>query len=211
MKILAVFSFLSFFCFNLVSQENILWGNCLNGDVWIVFDISGSMADQEDTINNSVKLISGRIIESNPNARVGLWSFNDSAKIESELGHHFLPNIESISASGGTNIGSALESVYFHDKNSYGDRSQKKIIILISDGEQNQLEGDKRYSTQTILADASKKKEEGFIFISIHLDSGTSNSGDFMKKLGTNLDGSQLYYKSSLENLPLFFQQFSCM
>ncbi|MBP9674542.1 MAG: VWA domain-containing protein [Bacteriovoracaceae bacterium] len=205
---------LSFFILFSVNAQDVApsWGNCLDGDVWFLTDISGSLEGQEPKIKSAIKLISERILASNPNAMVGLLLFNTVINTKVELTN----NVEELgidfTAIGGTDIFRALGDAVAYDQLK-GRTGVNKIIILISDGYDYF-----RDNPSILLGKAQTYKDLGYKIISIHFSDGLSaesfsNTANLMSKIsGEYASDQSFYYPVNLEGLAeLFIRSFSCL
>lgn len=118
-------------------------------DIMIALDVSRSMLTEDFTLGgkranriDAVKEITQRFIEARPNDRIGLLAFAGRPYLVSPLtlDHDWLiGNLDRIKiglVEDGTAIGSALASAANRLKNREKD-SKSRIIVLLSDGENN--------------------------------------------------------------------------
>ncbi|HMQ09890.1 MAG TPA: VWA domain-containing protein [Oligoflexia bacterium] len=205
--------------------QNLDWGNCLNGDIWLLVDTSGSLNGREETLYSAVQTIASKLIQWNPETRVGLWEFpiitnNRQTEDESVLRVDLTRDKEAFNGFwskgyGNENIAKALSNAFFYHNNTVTkDREEQenyqKILILISDG----VDGDNHQRAQSY---AQYIKSQGMGIISLHLvtEKASQHSTDinqFMRSISGIPDKTEeAYFQTNLENLAQFFSAtFGC-
>ncbi|MDR1026694.1 MAG: VWA domain-containing protein [Lactobacillus sp.] len=117
-------------------------------DILMVMDISTSMLETDFTINNyritrlnAVKLVAKKFIEKRANDRIGLVLFGSRAYLQAPITfdkksvEKILMDMEAGMAGNSTAIGDALGLALKYLKDT--DNPDRKIIILLTDGENN--------------------------------------------------------------------------
>ena len=169
-----------------------------NVDLICIIDVSGSMKNQK---LNQIKLSLKYLISfMTPQDRLAVILFNDDAKIylnlsfmTNETKKIFMEKIEKIMAKGGTNILSGLEKAVEilkeekskENNNEPMNQMRVKTIMLLSDGYDNDYEGDE-------IAEEMKKMTKGFNLSFTMHTFGYSEDYDpkLMSKLANLRDGS---------------------
>lgn len=200
------------------------WGNCLQADVWVLIDYSGSMASYERFVAEALARIATGIIQENSPRRMGFISFDDSATLKLPLtnsleqAYSAIKSFSRTPAKGGTEINNGLLSVtanhLISPPNKLSRSSEyKKILILISDGEDS--------SYDEIISTANKMKSDGWWIYSIMVGKKYHSEPldqdpyfQLMKYISGNPNDNEEFYVDSilLSDLPEHFsQRFSCM
>ena len=169
-----------------------------NVDLICIIDVSGSMKNQK---LNQIKLSLKYLISfMTPQDRLAVILFNDDAKIylnlsfmTNETKKIFMEKIEKIMAKGGTNILSGLEKAVEilkeekskENNNEPMNQMRVKTIMLLSDGYDNDYEGDE-------IAEEMKKMTKGFnLSFTMHtFGYGEDYDPKLMSKLANLRDGS---------------------
>lgn len=169
------------------------WGNCLDGDVWVLVDTSGSIHGYENVVQNAVKILARRILTSHRQSRVGVVNFyrqygtfmNDNPMDVTEIKIELTQNLEAFDnyqfiADGSEHIGAALTYLLkYHQENHIdADRhfNRRIIFILISDG--REIEYPERDSEGLTKREASQQqasilKAHGIDIFSVHILNGS--------------------------------------
>lgn len=168
---------------------------CLNADVVILADVSGSMAGNEYFIESSVKSFVKRFGDE-PDVKIGFYTFADADSLYFHLGQK--PEIDHIKAGGNTYLRFGLKAVIDEFKSKYSTPSYRKILILISDGEI----GDKTYSKITL----DMMRSSGIYVIGIMTDVNAKNRMPVWTFLPTELinfikENSDAYVEASYKDL----------
>lgn len=211
------------------------WVNCLNADVWVLFDYSGSMSGFEMYSGLALKNIAGGILLGSSNTRFGAVAFNEGSYLVQPLTKDYSTAFKNITsyiknrAEMGTDINQGLNAVANQEERSppnqsVNDPNFKKILILISDGEDSEHE---QLSIQT----AQYLKQDGWWIYSIMADRvavSTSRNNkpqnpwsehqqhkmEFLKNISGNPISADSYYLDSilLTDLPDYFRKhFNCL
>ncbi len=148
-----------------VTLEQYVTGTVTQGkvtpvDIVLVLDTSSSMSDEKNNITssggrsitrlaalkNAVKSFIGQMAESSPDSRIGIVSFNGSAKIEKDLvkvsdNSTTLKNtVTALTTSRGTNSDAGLETAEQAFKNikkaddESGKTGNRRVVIMFTDG-----------------------------------------------------------------------------
>jgi uncharacterized protein YegL len=202
------------------------WGNCLQADVWVLVDYSGSMSGFEKFIAEGLVQITGGILGEETHRRMGFISFDDDPTLQLGLTSNLQDAYTSIKAfsklstRSGTDIKDGLISVSSNHliapKNENAKSSDfKKILILISDGDPE------NESVDDILKTAYRMKRDGWWIYSIMATKSQSTIPldqnpyyKLLKDISGNPNDPEEFYVDSilLTDLPDHFKQrFSCM
>lgn len=152
-----------------LAEEEIIDSRTKEREVVLVLDASGSMSGTplEETKNAAHKFVD-TVLKSDAN--IGIVSYDDAATVQSvpsDNKMHLDTAIGNISCGGSTNIESGLKMA--HDMLS-SSNSDKKIIVLMSDGEPNEGK-----VGQDLIDYANELKEEGYYIYTLGFFSGISN------------------------------------
>ena len=206
------------------------WGNCLDADVWVIVDYSDSMSGYETLIASALKEIATGLLYEPTLRRLGLITFDYTPTVDLRLTSDFKTAMKQVirlsktSADNGTDIDKGLRQAREEQEKSKPNpniksNEFKKIIILISDGED--LSND-----ENIIKTAVEMKKDGWWIYSIMANTSTADitQGEgrqfFMDKYnllkavsGNPFDGESYYIDSILlKDLPQHFREkFSCM
>lgn len=221
--LIALIILLSFY--NKSYAQNLDWGNCLNGDIWLLVDTSGSLNGREVILYSAVQTIASNLIQWNPETRVGLWEFpvnsnNGQTEDESALRVDLTRDSEAFNGFwskgyGNENIAKALSNAFiYHNRTVTKDRQEQeeyqKILILISDG----IDGENQQRAQS-YAQYIKSKDMGIISLHLVTDKVLRQQGNvvqFMRSIsGIPNKTEEAYFQTSLEDLAQFFSAtFGC-
>lgn len=197
------------------------WGNCLTSDLWIVSDYSHSMSGYEHVVYDAAMAISKGILEENHGARVGLMTFNSYFHLVQDPTFDLDEMVDSIAlcqnkeAKDGTLTFNALKGVAeahaSMDPHPMSTSPEyKKIILLISDGQDNQL--------QLSLEQAKRMKEDGWWIYSIYVHREYVNEltrlddMQFMMNMSGNEDPESMFFDTVyLTDMARYFTEtFTC-
>ncbi|MEZ4846000.1 MAG: VWA domain-containing protein [Bdellovibrionota bacterium] len=199
------------------------WGNCLTSDTWILSDYSGSMEGYESRVFGAAQEIGNGILRENAKARIGVILFNDSQTLVQGLTNNkdelndSLADFENVGAEGGTEIYRALLTTEYlqnrTEKSKYAQEQDfRKIIILISDGEDGKSE-------KSIIM-SRHLKNSGWIIYSIFVHKNSvseeqARDGGYrhLEKISGDFSPESAYVDSVLlDDLSNHFREkFSCM
>ena len=208
------------------------WVSCLNSDIFIVSDFSDSMSGYESLMTDAFQSIADGVLKENRRTRMGLVTFQFLATVEQKLTHDYSEFVEKIQdlrnrcAGNGTDIVHGLEEAALeYSKSPLSPTAElpdyKKIIILITDGEDSPKDA--------IVEYANKLKAQGWWIYSVMVYKKSNltipstpttigmtqytTTEEMMLKLVSGSPHSNKEYFSSvaLENLPEYFSKFfSC-
>ena len=168
-------------------------------DIVLVLDTSGSMAGTplEETKNASVNFVDTILEE---NASIGVVNYDDESNIASDFSNSksaLDSVINDLGVGGSTNIESGLRTA---DQMLQQSTAEKKIIVLMSDGEPNQgMVGD------ALIAYADKLKDKGIYIYTLGFFESIGDktaAQSLMEKLAS--DGCH-YEVSDADSLVFFF------
>lgn len=148
-------------------------------DIVLVLDASGSMSGTpiEETKKASEKFVNTILKE---DASIGIVTYDDNAMKISDFNineNYLVDAVKEINSGGGTNIESGLSAAYDMLQNS---TAEKKIIVLMSDGEPNVGKVD-----EELIAYANSIKDEGVYIYTL----------GFFESLGSKLSAQALMEK----------------
>jgi Mg-chelatase subunit ChlD len=159
--------------------------DCLQVDIVILADLSGSVGGNEPFIKEAIKAFSGQFELSETGVKIGVMTFGSNVRTVCSLtsDSSLLNNgINSLgSATGKTNMYGALMAANSELENK-GRFGYRKIIIVISDGVPD-------YPDVTMMI-ANELKAKPISIFGIFIDSSLSDS-DYMKDL------SSVYFESN--------------
>ncbi|MCB0273099.1 MAG: VWA domain-containing protein [Bdellovibrionales bacterium] len=206
------------------------WGNCLTSDIWVATDYSDSMEGYEEFVYQAARAIAKGLLKDNQRARLGIIGFNDEYKVvitpsnDLSMILRTAKEYKNLKAHGGTLMFKAFQAIdQIHDeieKNPYADQPDyRKIIILISDGEDLRSEKTKEETMRLKM-----EKEWNIFSIFVHKEKQSyeteesfsrarSDSLTLLSEISGNSTEESSYVDSVLlEDLPDFFRNhFSCM
>lgn len=192
MKILI---FLSLFLLGYNNNDS----NCLEADIMILADISGSVGGNQEFIGKSISEFVNRFELSETGIKIGVIVFSDRASIMSGLTSdknrlNIVSQLISNNPCGGnTNITAALHSA-FNEIQQNGRNGLIKLVILISDGGGNVGIAEETYQAAEIL------KSTGTSICSIAILTGESDLV-LMKSISMPACYSESNYNNLLESL----------
>ncbi len=163
---------------------NILFGilMCLNIDIVILADCSISVKGHEKYIETAINEFSNRFKDT-PTVRISIITFSDGAKIHNHLGDSIKFKIV---VDATTNMTEGIRESINELYGDYAIPSNKKLIIIISDGAVN-------YEAETLnIANKAKSMNIGIAGILIKSKEATP---EFMKSI------SDVYVETSYEIL----------
>lgn len=189
-------------------------------DVVLTIDRSQSMTEaggSSGTKLSNAKSSARRfvdILSENPNNRVGLSSFSTEAGINAPLSRNWenvKTEISNLSAGGDTctECGVFKGNKNIHDN---GRAGMKKVVILLTDGRANVIQGspDRVGETQAenaAIAEVKKShKNDGTIFFTIGL--GNNINASFLREIA-NLTGGKYYASPTTNELNNIYDQIS--
>ncbi|HWY79071.1 MAG TPA: VWA domain-containing protein, partial [Candidatus Sulfotelmatobacter sp.] len=186
----------------------------------LLIDRSGSMNEKDASSGTKIsnaKIGANNFIDltaKNTNNEVGLVSFSSSATIDSPLTSDFMSvknHINQIQAKNATCIQCAINQA--SNALTSGKRSNiKNVIVLLTDGIANYVEGTNKQVSQsqaeqaTLTAAANAHKANDTIIFTIGL--GKNVNASFLKQLATTT-GGQYYFPPSSNNLNDIYTQIS--
>lgn len=169
-------------------------------DIALVLDVSSSMEGTplEETKAASVKFIDTILKES---ARIGVITYESEANRIADFSTNreaLIKEIENVSEGGSTNIEAGLKEA---EKMLEDSNAQKKIIVLMSDGEPNEGKIGEELTSYT-----EKLKEQGIIIYTLgffeNMGDNRAEAQHLMEEMAS--DGCH-YEVSSAEDLVFFF------
>lgn len=176
--------------------------HCINADIVLVLDFSGSVADRKEFIVNSAKALRDNFIVSPEGIKIGMVGFNtdDSLILKctgdtTELGLA-IDVVFTMDFFGGTDMYSGLDlvpSLFSLSAEERGKKPDYRVIVIISDGyvENNvsaKLICDK-FKSERVFIYAVQADERAFM--------AEDNSGDeFLRGISS---GNDFFYKTSYQ------------
>lgn len=118
---------------------------CLQLDIMMIADFSGSLQGKERIMVNGIRQFSRKFTLTNDGVRIGLISFSDAAILrttytgDSTVLNNYIDNLEYVQADGSTHVGLALEMT-MDQIVRYGRQDVKKIVVIVTDGIPNDKE-----------------------------------------------------------------------
>ncbi len=172
-----IFTILIFIC-SLTSAKDV---GCLQLDIVIVADVSTSVVGYEKFITDAVIEFTNKF--KNTDVRIGLITFSDACSLQFHLGD----SVTFLAMTGGSsNLTCGLIMANKELFGEYGKPSNKKMVIVLSDGDVSNKEKSK-------LA-INMMKENGVNFAGILIKSN-DNKSTFMKEI------SDLYVETDYKSL----------
>lgn len=175
-------------------------------DLVLVFDVSASMEDSS-AYSNSSKLQSAKrqvaaffTAMDNPNdtsgagaaVRAGVVSFSDNGKVESQLTADDTQLAAAINGMRTGNMTNMYEGLDLGIDMLEASQAKAKIIVLLSDGENN--EG---HSDDEVRALASQAKQDGIVIYCIGFGPASSLDEDMLEYLANQTGGQYAHEDSS--------------
>ncbi|HVA96989.1 MAG TPA: VWA domain-containing protein [Candidatus Acidoferrales bacterium] len=191
-----------------------------NSNTMMIIDRSGSMGEKDSTTGTKMSnaITAGDnfvdLTAKNSKNEVGLVSFANTATTDSLLTSNFSSvktQINKLKASGTTCIQCAIDAA---DKAlTSGKRSNvKNVIVLLTDGIANYIEGTNKQVSQSVAEQAAltaakntHKNNDTLIFV---IGLGKDVNATFLKQLATST-GGQYYFPPSSNNLNDIYSQIS--
>lgn len=189
-------------------------------DSMLIIDRSGSMNDKIGTsgtkISNAITAANSfvNLTAKNTQNEIGLVSFSTSATTNSTLTSDFASvksKINALKATGTTCIQCAIDQA--NKAIASGQRTDiKNIIVLLTDGLANYVEGSSKQVSQSqaeqaaLTAATNGHKANGTIIFAIGI--GNDVNQNFLKQLATST-GGQYYFPSTTNNLTDIYNQIS--
>lgn len=161
--------------------------------VAVALDQSGSMSGTAYTnAVNATKTLANSLISSVEKSYLGLILYESSAYVARGFEHKNFNNVNFGSASGGTNIASALSTAKQMLDSKKGDNISK-VVVLLTDGL------DSGYTSI-----ANQLKNEGVIIITV----GYDVSSNTLKSIASlNSKGEPYYYETGISNVEKVFKE----
>jgi Mg-chelatase subunit ChlD len=189
-------------------------------DTMVVIDKSGSMNDR--ITGTTTKIAAAKsaatnfinILAAETKNTLGFVSFETTATLNNTLTTDYnavKTQINNISANGDTCIQCAILKAN-QEIASHGRSNAKKVVVLLTDGIANRIEGGSGKVSQTtaeqkaIEAAQAGKTANGTVFFTIGL--GNDINSTFLKKLATDT-GGQYYASPTTDQLNSIYQQIS--
>lgn len=192
-------------------------------DSMLVMDVSGSMNDRilkssrklqlaKDAANRFVSIVS-----SDARNKVGLVSYNYKATLQSPLTNNFpslTSRVNSLSAAGATCIQCGINKAK-QEFVTDGRAGYKKVVILLTDGRANQIEGGPNRNGNTTKAEvaaltAAKDDYAANKTVYYTIGLGKDVNSSFLKQIAT-LTGGRYYYSPTGSDLNDIYQQISAV
>ncbi len=186
----------------------------------LIIDRSGSMNEQDASSGTKIsnaKIAANNFVDltaKNNNNEVGLVSFSNNATLDSPLTSDFTSvksHVNQLKASGTTCIQCAIDQA--NNALTIGKRTAvKNVIVLLTDGLANYIEGSNRQVSQAVAekaaltAAANAQKANDAIIFTIGL--GKDVNKTFLQQLATST-GGQYYFPPSSNNLKSIYSQIS--
>ncbi len=186
----------------------------------LIIDRSGSMNEQDASSGTKIsnaKIAANNFVDltaKNNNNEVGLVSFSNNATLDSPLTSDFTSvksHVNQLKASGTTCIQCAIDQA--NNALTIGKRTAvKNVIVLLTDGLANYIEGSNRQVSQAVAekaaltAAANAHKANDAIIFTIGL--GKDVNKTFLQQLATST-GGQYYFPPSSNNLKSIYSQIS--
>jgi len=181
-------------------------------DDMLIIDRSGSMNDKvgsSGTKISNAKLAATNfvnIVSQNTNNNLGLVSFATTATLNSQLTNNYSSvktQINSLSANGNTCIQCAIDMANQEIAN-HGRQNVKKVIVLLTDGIANTIEGNSNKVSQqaaeqaALTAAQNTHTQQGTIIYTIGL--GTDVNTSFLQQIASST-GGKYYFSPTTDQL----------
>jgi len=192
-------------------------------DISIIIDRSGSM---NDTVGSSTKISGARtaanqfidLLAQNTENHVNLVSYSTTANLDSPLTNNYAflkSKVSALTASGSTCTECAIKKANA-DLHSNGRSNMKKVVVLLTDGKANYVDGSSQQANDAAgIANAEQKalaaavsghNADGTLFFTIGL--GNDVNASFLQTISAQT-GGQYYFPPSTDSLAAIYAEIS--